>query len=326
MDGGAKEEEKRRSKGVEEEEDDHSTDSDADSDKEEDPDLEAGPETGDQERTGAEAGAGAAAEPPDKEHGEAQEETPKEGVGEGSQSLGETLLERKKPARSLLESLRSRNAKGLEQDPTLLGPGTILYIKWSDSLKKETKSPWNTAWGYISLTEECFVSKPEKPTWNWVHPTDQNLTGHIKLEPNKAWEVVKGVITKEQEESRIQRNKEPAHEYNTLKPPAMTKAPLKVQAHQPEPVEDETEEFLGHVEKYPGLFEDGTLENQKVVNITADSKHFEIEVSQQTDHDVLSLHSAASTAALSMHSSVMESYLNGLSPNIQSHLFNVNQE
>ena len=298
-----------------------SIDSDAGSDKEEDqgkdPDLEAESKTGNQE------GAGAGAEPPDKETGEAQEETPKEGQVEESQSMGEKLLEKKKPARNLLDSLRSRNAKGLEQDPSLLGPGATLYIKWSDSLRKENKSPWNTAWGYISLTEECFVSEPQKPVWNWIHPTDQNLTGHIKLEPNRAWEVVRGVVTKEQEESRIQRNKEPGHEYNTLKTPTMTKVPLKVQAHQPEPVADETEEFLGHTEQYPGLFEDGTFENQKVVNITADSKNFEVEVSQPREQDVISVHPTASTAGLSIHSSVMENYLNGLSSEIKSHLFNV---
>ena len=323
MEAAALEEEQSRGKGVEEEEDERSTDNDPGSDNEEDqgkdPDLEEGSETDDQEGGGDEA----AVKPPDQEHGEAQEESHKEGMGEGPQSLGEKLLEKKKPPRNLLDSLRNRNAKGLEQDPALLGPGAILYIKWSDTFRKETKSPWNTAWGYISLTEECSVSKPEKPTWNWVHPTDQNLTGHIKLEPSRAWEVVTGIITKEQEESRVRRNKEPAHEYNTLKSPTMTKVALKVQAHQPEPVDNETEEFLGHAERFPMLFEEGTLENQKVVNVTADSRHFEVEVSQQKDQDVISLHSTASTAALSVHSSVIQNYLNGLSPIIKSHLFNV---
>ena len=297
-----------------------STDSDAGSDKEEDqgkdPDLEAESETGDQEEAGA--------EPPDKETGEALEEIPKESQVEESQSMGEKLLEKKKPARNLLDSLRNRNAKGLEQDPTLLGPGTTLYIKWSDSFRKETKSPWNTAWGYISLTEECSISKPpDKPAWNWIHPTDQNLTGHIKLDPNRAWEIVRGVVTKEQEESRIQRNKEPGHEYNTLKSPTMTKAPLKVQDHQPEPVEVETEEFVGNTEQYPGLFEDGAFENLKIVNITADSRNFEVEVSQPRQQDAVSLHSGASTAGLSIISSVMENFLTGLGPEIKSHLFSV---
>ena len=118
--------------GVSQEEDEKSVYSDADSDGEEDQpkdsDLEAEPETGNK----AEAGSGAGPEPPDKVTGEAQEEIPKKSQVEESQSMGEKLLEKKKPARNLLDSLRSRNAKGLEQDPSLLGPGATLYIKWSE--------------------------------------------------------------------------------------------------------------------------------------------------------------------------------------------------
>ena len=75
-------------RGGAEEEDEMSTDSDAGSDKEEDQgkdsDLEAESETGNQAEAGA--GAGVGAEPPDKETGEAQEETPKEGQVEESHS------------------------------------------------------------------------------------------------------------------------------------------------------------------------------------------------------------------------------------------------
>ena len=72
------------------------------------------------------------------------------------------------------------------------------------------------------------------------------------------------------------------------------------------------------------MFKDGTFENQKIVNITADSRHFEIEVAQSKHQDDVSLHSGASTGAgLSIISSVMEGFLNGLGPKIKSNLFSV---
>ena len=76
------------------------------------------------------------AKPPDKEGGEGQGKILEEGQMEGFMNVEERLVESKKPARNLLESIRNRNAKGLEQNMNLLGPGTTLYIKWPDNLKK----------------------------------------------------------------------------------------------------------------------------------------------------------------------------------------------
>ena len=39
-------------------------------------------------------------------------------------------LEKKKPPRNILEKLIEKNAEGLEQSPDLLGPGTMVYVKW----------------------------------------------------------------------------------------------------------------------------------------------------------------------------------------------------
>ena len=109
MDGGGAEEEQRRSRGGAEEEDELSRDSDAGSDQDENQGKDLGPEA--ESETGNQEGAGA--ELPGKETGEIQEETHKESqVGE-FQDMGAKLLEKKKPARNLLDSLRNRNAKGL---------------------------------------------------------------------------------------------------------------------------------------------------------------------------------------------------------------------
>ena len=100
----------------------------------------------------------------------------------------EQPLEKKKPSINLLETIRARNARGLEQELAWLGPGTMIHVKWPDALKKENQSPWDTPWGYIRLTEEAQVSKPpEKSAWNWAHPTKADITGHIKLEPTMCY-------------------------------------------------------------------------------------------------------------------------------------------
>ena len=115
------------------------------------------------------------------------------------QGQEQTLIQ-KKPPKNLLENIRARNARGLEQEHVYLGPGTMIHVRWPDAFKKENQSPWDTRWGYVRLTEEAQVSKPpEKSAWNWTHPTNPNISGHIKLEPLKAWEIIRGVGTKEQE-------------------------------------------------------------------------------------------------------------------------------
>ena len=145
----------------------------------------------------------------------------------------EQLLEKKKPPLNLLEAVNQRNARGLEQDLAYLGPGTMIHVKWPEALRKEQQSPWDTPWSYIRLTEEAQVSKPpEKSAWNWAHPTKADITGHIKLEPRRAWEIIRGVATKEQEGSRSDRNKDPGHDHNKLKAPNMTKVPLSVNKKQ----------------------------------------------------------------------------------------------
>ena len=73
----------------------------------------------------------------------------KEGQGE------EQLLEKKKPPWNLLEAVRERNARGLEQDLAHLGPGTMVHVRWPEALRKEQQSPWDTPWSYIRLTEEA---------------------------------------------------------------------------------------------------------------------------------------------------------------------------
>ena len=207
----------------------------------------SGPGTGIEEGSGAEEGAGGRRGPPDKQTSEELEEHPQE-----SPNLAEKVL--MKPPINLLEIIRRRNTKGLEQDLTLLGPGTMIHVRWPDVFKKENKSPWDTDWGYICLTEEAQVSKPpEKTAWNWSHPTKPDITGHIKLEPNRAWEIIRGVATKEQEISRSDRNKDPAHTYNKLKAPAMTKTPLNAKQQQPEEIEVGAEEFQEHAEQFPNL-------------------------------------------------------------------------
>ena len=124
---------------------------------------------------GAEARAG----PPDKGTREEQDENLQESQWQEPPSLAEKPLEKKKPSINLLEAIRMRNARGLEQDHTLLGPGTMIHVKWSDAFKKENQSPWDTPWGYIRLTEEAQVSKPpEKAAWNWTHPTKPDIAGH----------------------------------------------------------------------------------------------------------------------------------------------------
>ena len=94
-------------------------------------------------------------------------------------------------------------------------------------MRKEVKAPNNTTWAYIRLTEMCNVSKPDIPVYNWVHHTDEDLVGHIKLEGKRAWEIITGVATKEQQASRTERNRSSTHEQNLLKAPEMQRKLLK---------------------------------------------------------------------------------------------------
>ena len=95
-------------------------------------------------------------------------------------------LEQKKPPRNILEKLLEKNAKGLEQSPSLLGPGTMFYVKWVPQLKKSNKAPWDTAWGLIKLTAETHQPHDSKAAWHWVHPTRAEVRGHIKLVKNQS--------------------------------------------------------------------------------------------------------------------------------------------
>eukprot|EP00090_Calanus_glacialis_P005663 TRINITY_DN1437_c1_g1_i4.p1 TRINITY_DN1437_c1_g1~~TRINITY_DN1437_c1_g1_i4.p1 ORF type:complete len:1159 (+),score=364.41 TRINITY_DN1437_c1_g1_i4:829-4305(+) len=263
----------------------------------------------------------------------------------------EQPLEKKKLSMNVLEAIRARNTKGLEQQHTWLGPGTIIHVRWPNALKKENQSPWDTDWGYIQLTEEATVSKPpEKSAWNWIHPTKPDITGHIKLEPSRAWEIIKGVATKEQEKSRSDRNKDPGHNHNQLKAPNMTKIPLNVLKKQPEVVQTGAEEFLELSQQHPELFKKGPLEvegilkYQKTVDISDNSNNFEEPTLSRAEpkppkskhsDDISSLNlsmtsrvtqgagAALSTTALSTASSHMEGFVNGIDATIRTNLFNV---
>ena len=260
---------------------------------------------------------------------------------QGSQGQ-EQPLEKKKPSINLLETIRARNARGLEQEHAWLGPGTMIHVKWPDALKKENQSPWDTPWGYVRLTEEAQVSKPpEKSAWNWAHPTKADITGHIKLEPTRAWEIIRGVATKEQERSRSDRNKDPGHDHNKLKAPNMTKVPLIVHKKQPKVVQVGAEEFLEHSQQHPELFKEGpleaegTLKNQKTVDISDNSNNFERPKPSKSKHpdSISSLNlsvasrvtkgAALSTTALSTASSNMEGFVKEIDATIRTNLFNV---
>ena len=56
----------------------------------------------------------------------------------------ELLTMREKPPRDMLERVRDKNDRGLEQDFDLLGPGTRLYLKWPDRFKGRVPAPYNT--------------------------------------------------------------------------------------------------------------------------------------------------------------------------------------
>ena len=169
-------------------------------------------------------GGGEGAEPRSKENSQTEDEEneEQEGYGDKSEAEDTTGGSKKadtKPSRNILERIRERNSRGLEQDPSLIGPGTILFIRWTESVRKEIKAPYNTPWAYVRLTELCDVTKPEAPTYNWTHHKDENLTGHIKLQSMQAWEIIKDVATKEEQISRVERQRSATHPFNILKAP-----------------------------------------------------------------------------------------------------------
>ena len=137
------------------------------------------------------------------------------------------------------------------------------------------KSPNNTTWAYIRLTELCNVTKPETPVYNWVHHTDDDLVGHIKLESKKAWEIITEVATKEQQASRIERNRSSAHETNLLRPPDMQRKTLKVAKTQPEPSKDDAGELTTLAKEYPGILKAGDIGELQVIDLSADSNNFQ---------------------------------------------------
>ena len=193
-------------------------------------------------------------------------------------------LEKKKPPRTILEKILEKNAKGLEQSPDLLGPGTIVYVKWSSQFRKSNKAQWDhwdTPWGLIKLTEETQKSNEEKAAWNWVHPTRVEIHGHIKLVKNQAWEITKKLVTKEQEKARVDRNKDLAHDHNKLAAPTMTNVLLQARQEQPEPVQDQQEEFQDIFKERPELLKEGPLAaegilaGQLTVDISANSNNFQ---------------------------------------------------
>ena len=190
-------------------------------------------------------------------------------------------LEKKKPPRNIFEKLIEKNAMGLEQSPDLLGPGTMLYVKWPPSFKKSNKAPWDTMWGLIKLTEETIKSNPMKAAWNWVNPTRAEVHGHIKLVKNQAWEITKKLVTREQEKARVERNKDSAHDHNKLAAPTMTNVLLQARQDQPEPVQDQQEEFQDIFKKHPELVKEGPLAaegilaGQLTVDISANSNNFQ---------------------------------------------------
>ena len=52
-----------------------------------------------------------------------------------SQGQEQTLVQ-KKPPKNLLETIRARNARGLEQEHVYLGPGTMIHVRWPDAFKR----------------------------------------------------------------------------------------------------------------------------------------------------------------------------------------------
>ena len=128
--------------------------------------------------------------PPDLPGGAAggeSHETVKEEEKDGSMVLQEGLTVKDKPPREMLKLVRDKNAKGLLQDYSLLGPGTRIYLRWPDRFKKRVPAPYNTPWVELLLVKECALSQGSRKFLNWSHPIRNDLTGNIELKKEEAW-------------------------------------------------------------------------------------------------------------------------------------------
>ena len=119
------------------------------------------------------------------------------------------------------------------------------------------------------------MTKPEIPVYNWIHHTDESLVGHIKLESMQAWEIIKDVATKEEQISRVERQRSATHPVNLLRAPYMRRKTLIPAKTQPEPPKDDVRGLTNLVESYPGILKAGDIDEFQVVDLSADSNHFE---------------------------------------------------
>ena len=200
--------------------------------------------------------------------------------------LQEGLTIREKPPREMLDLVRDKNARGLQQDFNLLGPGTRLYLKWPDRFKKRVPVPYNTPWVELLLVKECAVSQGSRKIWNWSHPIRSELTGNLELGHDEAWEIMAPIATREENKCRAERNTNIHHRMNKLKAPVVSSKYLEADALQPEKGANGTSEFDEYLENHPEVFKSyeyndsencqfGQNPNLDIINVSAESRNYQ---------------------------------------------------